>query len=160
MRGRMIDKDIAGEVEHLDALIGHDVESLTRLVGGESTVLPIGMPIRIDHRATKQVVFGLQPLALAIDLEHSRPMVATHMKDKLLRIGLMGRVTVNTHARHLGIFDDGEFVESREAALIKSHLAEGLVARCDAAVGKSPLVEAVWTDTDHEVLVLLPLAVI
>ena len=82
------------------------------------------------------------------------------MEDKLLRIGLMGRVTVNTHARHLGIFDDGEFVESREAALIESHLAEGLITWCDAAVGKSPLVEAVWTDTDHEVLVLLPLAVI
>ena len=33
VRGGLVDEDIAGEVEHFDALAGHDMECLARLVG-------------------------------------------------------------------------------------------------------------------------------
>ena len=83
MGDRIIDKDITRQVKHLDALIGHDMEALTRLVRGESTVLPARMPIGIDHRSTELVVAGLEPLALSVDLEHRGPMTTTHMEDEL-----------------------------------------------------------------------------
>ena len=157
---RIIDENIARQVEHLDALIPDDMESLTRLVGGEGAVFPTRMPIGIDHRAAQQVVLGLQPLALSVYLEHRCPMITTDVEDELLGIRLVGCMAVDTHARHLGVLNDGILLEAGEVALVESHLAIDLIAWGDTAIGQSPFVEGVWTDINLEVLVLLPLALL
>ena len=158
MRCRVVDKHVARKVEHLDALIPDDMESLTRLIGRESAVFTTGMPVGIDHRTTQLVVAGLQPLALALDLEHRGAMIATDVEDELLRIRLMGTMTVDAHAWHLGVLDDGKLVEVREVALVEAHLTEHLVAWGDTAIGQSPLVEGIRTDAYLKVLILAPLA--
>ena len=155
---RIIDENIARQVEHLNALIPDDMESLTRLVGGEGAVFPTRMPIGIDHRATQQVVLGLQPLALPVYLEHRCPMITTDVEDELLGIRLIRTVAVDAHAWHLGVLDDGILVEVGQVALVESHLAIDLIAWGDTAIGQSPFVEGVWTDINLEVLVLPPLA--
>ena len=156
----VIDKHIAGVVEHLYTFMRRDVESLTCLVGREGTILPAGMPIGIDHRATQLVIAGFQPFSLSVYLEHGGTMVATHMKDKLRGVGLMGRMAVDTHAWHLSILYDRILIEGREVALIEAHLTECLIAWSNTAVGQSPLIEGIRTDADRKVLVLLPLAVL
>ena len=90
MGGGIVDEHIAREVEDFDALIGHDVESLARLIRREGAILAAGMPIGINHRASELFVAGLQPLSLPIDLEHRGPMIATHMEYEARGIGLMG----------------------------------------------------------------------
>ena len=83
MRRRMIDKDIARKVEHFDTLILDHMESLTRLVSGESAVFSVWMPVWIDHRTAKEVIFRLQPFPLSVCLEHRCPMITTYMENKL-----------------------------------------------------------------------------
>ena len=72
----------------------------------------------------------------------------------------MGTMTIDAHARHLCILDDGRLIEGREVPLIQSHVTEHLVAWGDTAIGQSPLVKGIRTDAYGEVLVLLPLAVL
>ena len=160
MRSRIIDKDVTRQVEHLDALIGHHMESLLRLVRRESTILTAGMPIGIYHRTAKLVVTRLQPFALPIYLEHRCPMLASHMEDEFRRISLMSRVAVDTHAWHLRILDDGILVERRQIALIESHLAEHLIAWSDTAIRQSPLIQRIDADIDGKVFILQPLTIL
>ena len=112
MRHRVVDKHVARKVEHLDALVPDNMESLARLIGREGAVFPTRMPVGIDHRASQLIVAGLQPLALSVDLEHRGAMITSDMEDELLWIRLMGTVTVDAHARHLGVLDDGKLIEA------------------------------------------------
>ena len=83
-------------------------------------------------------------------------MVTSDMEDKLRGIRLMRRMAVDTHARHLGILKNGVFIESREVALVESHMTVNLIAWSDTPIGEPPLIEGVRTDADGEVLVLCP----
>ena len=87
-------------------------------------------------------------------------MTAANMEDKLLGVGLMGCMAVDTHARHLCILNDGILIEVGQVALIETHLTEHLIARCNATVGKSPFIKGIFTDRHREILILRPLSIL
>ena len=152
----IIDEHVALEVEHLDALVAHDVESLARLIRREGAILAARVPVGIDHRAAQLVIAGLEPLAAAVRLYHRGPVVAAHVEHEPRGVGPVGRVAVDAHAGHLRVLQDGRLVERGEVALVESHVTIHLVARCDAAIGESPGVHGMGADVDLEVAVLLP----
>ena len=86
-------------------------------------------------------------------------MIASHVEDELRGICLMGRMTIDAHAWHLGILKDGVLIERGEIALIQSHVTEHLIAWGDASIGQSPLLKGIGTNSNAEVLILFPLSV-
>ena len=82
------------------------------------------------------------------------------MENKLLGVGLMGSMAVDTHARHLCILNDGILIKVGQVALIETHLTEHLIARCDATVGESPFIKGIRTHRDDEILILCPLSIL
>ena len=86
-------------------------------------------------------------------------MVTSDVEYELMRIRLMCRMTVNTHARHLSILYDSVFIESREVALINAHVTEHFITRGYATISQPPFIQCVWTNRDAEVLILYPCSV-
>ena len=83
----MIDEDVAGKVEHFDALVGHYMKTLSGGVGGKSAVFTRWVPIGIDHRTAKRFVRCLEDFALAVDLHDGSSVFSTHMKYHLFGVG-------------------------------------------------------------------------
>ena len=118
------------------------------------------MPVGIDHGAAQKVVLGSQHVALSVHLHQRGTVVAADVEHHAVGVGAVGHVTVHALAQQLGVIDDGRLLEVGKVALIDAHVTEHLVARSDAAIGESPLLQIVLADVHFEVFVLRPLAVL
>ena len=86
-------------------------------------------------------------------------MVTTHMEGKLIGIGSVCRMTVETGTRRCGILKDCRFLEITQVALIDAQLAIHLIARSYATIGQAPVLQFVWADMDIEVLIFEPFTI-
>ena len=86
-------------------------------------------------------------------------MVTTHMEGKLVRIGSVCRMTVETGTRCCRIFKDSRFLEITQVALIDAQLAIHLITRGNTTISQAPVLQFVWADMDIEVLILEPFTI-
>ena len=86
-------------------------------------------------------------------------MVTTHMEGKLIGIGSVCRMTVETGTRRCGILKDCRFLKVTQVALIDAQLAIHFIAWSYATVSKSPVLQFVWADMDIEVLIFEPFTI-
>ena len=86
-------------------------------------------------------------------------MIATHMEGKLIRIGSICCMTIETGTRCCGILKDSSLLKVTQVALIDAQLAIHLIARGDATIGQTPVVQFVWADMDIEILILEPFTI-
>ena len=109
---RFIDKDIRCLIEDFNSLILHGMETLMSGIGAIGTILARWMPIRINHRTLQGIILRLQPLPLSVLRNQGSTMVTTHMEGKLVRIGSVCRMTVETGTRRCRILKDCRFPQS------------------------------------------------
>ena len=136
---RFIDKDIRCLVEDFNSLILHGMETLMGGIGAISTILARWMPVRINHRTLLGIILRLQPLPLAVLRNQGSTMVTTHMEGKLVRIGSVCRMTVETGTRRCRILKDCRFLKVTLVALINAQLAIHLITMGNTTVSQAPV---------------------
>ena len=136
---RFIDKDIRCLVEDFNSLILHGMETLMSGIGAIGTILARWMPVRINHRTLQGIILRLQPLPLAVLRNQGRTMVTTHMEGKLVGIGSVCRMTIETGTRCCGILKDCRFLKVTLVALINAQLAIHLITRGNTTVSQAPV---------------------
>ena len=129
-------------------------------IGTVGAILARWMPIRINHRTLQGIILRLQPLPLAVLRNQGSTMVTTHMEGKLVRIGSVCRMTIETGTWCCGILKDCRFLKVTQVALIDAQFAIHLITRSDATISHPPVIKSVWTDMDIEVLILRPVTLL
>ena len=128
-------------------------------IGAIGAILARRMPVRINHRTLQGIILSLQPLPLSVLRNQGSTMVATHMEGKLIGIGSVCRMTIETGTRCCGILKDCRFLKVTQVALIDAQLAIHLITRGNTTISKSPVVQLVWADIYIEVLILEPFTI-
>ena len=157
---RLINKDIRCLVEDFDAFILYGMETLMSGIGTIGAIRARRMPVRINHRTLQGIILRLQPLPLAVLRNQGCTMVTTHMEGKLIWIGSICCMTIETGTRRSCILKDCSFLKVTQVALIDAQLAIHLITRSNATVSQSPVVQLVWADMNIEVLILRPVTIL
>ena len=108
-------------------------------IGAIGTILARWMPIRINHRTLQGIILRLQPLPLSVLRNQGRTMVTTDMEGKLIGIGSVRRMTIETGTRCCGILKDCRFLKVTLVALINAQLAIHLITRGNTTVSQAPV---------------------
>ena len=116
------------------------------------------MPIRVYHRTLDAVVLCFQYFELSIPLNQGGTMRTTHMENKCVRVSTIRRMAIHTHARHLGIFDNGSFFKGSQFAFVESHVTVYLISRSNSSVSQSVIFQYIGTNLHLKILVAVPLA--
>ena len=86
-------------------------------------------------------------------------MITAHMKNILVRIRTIRRMTIQTLIRCARILEEFRFFKVTQVSLIKTHLTVHLIAGRYATIGDAPLFQRIFTHIDLEVAILRPLTV-
>ena len=154
----MIDQYIRFQVEHFHTLILHRMERLARIVDRIGNIFAVWMPIRVHPRRESGIRFRIQHFALPVYLHQGPSVLSTDMQAQMVRICFVESMTIQAHARHHGILQQGTLLERSKVTLINAHLAINFISGSQLAV-YHPIIYRIRTDIHGKRAVLFPLAV-
>ena len=152
----MVNQHIRFQVEHLHTLILHRMERLARIVDRIGNIFAVWMPIRVHPRRESGIRFRIQHFAFPVYLHQGPSVLSTDMQAQIVRVGFVESMTIQAHARHHGILQQGTLLERRKVALINAHLAINFISGGQLAV-YHPIVYRIRTDIHGKRAVLFPL---
>ena len=151
----VIDLQVGGGVEDLDAVPARAVEQLVRGVGGIGDVASRRVPVGIDTETEGLVGLSVVGGDGSVVLPQQRGTVrSADMQAHVLGIGAVEAVAVDA-ALELGVLDQRPLLEGGQVALVDAHLAPHLIAGLYQAVAEA-VVDAVGTDIDGKRTVGMP----